>query len=180
MANGALSGGNVEGDIRKRIIEDDLVYGIIACPAKLFYTVALPASLWFLRKSKPEHIKGKTLFVYARKMFKPISRRQVIFTDEHIEKIAQKFRMFERGEPQERINEVGFAKVTTIDEIAQNGYVLTPGRYVGIKEIEDEIPFEEKMSAYSKELSKLLEEEKGLTQKVKQVLDTLGFKTEEG
>ena len=175
MANGALSVGGTEGEIRRKIIEDDLVYGIIATPPKLFYTVSLPASLWFLRKSKPEHMKGKVLFIYAKNMFKPISRRQVVFTDEHIERIVEKFRMFERGEPEEKINELGFAKVATIEEIAKNGYVLTPGRYVGIKPPEDETPFEEKMEVYSEELSKLLKEEKELTEKVKEVFKTLNF-----
>jgi len=175
MANGALSAGGVEGEIRRKIIEDDLVYGIIATPPKLFYTVSLPASLWFLRKSKPEHMKGKVLFVYAKNMFKPISRRQVVFTDEHIAKIVEKFRMFEREEPEEKINEVGFAKVATIEEIAKNGYVLTPGRYVGIKLEEDETPFEEKMKVYSEELSKLLEEGKELTEKVRKVFKALNF-----
>ena len=108
MANGALSAGGVEGEIRERIIKNDLVYGIVATPAKLFYTVSLPASLWFIRKSKPEHMKEKVLFIYAKKMFKPILRRQVVFTDEHIEKIVEKFKMFEAGLPDEKINEVGF------------------------------------------------------------------------
>jgi len=175
MANGALSAGGVEGEIRKRIIEDDLVYGIIACPPKLFYTVSLPASLWFLRSSKPEHLREKVLFIYAKKMFKPISRRQVVFTDEHIAKIIEKFRMFERGEVEEKINEVGFAKVATIEDIAKNGYVLTPGRYVGIKLEEDDTPFEEKMKTYSEELSKLLKEEEELTEKVKEVFKALGW-----
>ena len=115
----------------------------------------------FLRKSKPEHMKGKVLSIYAKDMFKPISRRQVIFTDEHITKIVEKFRMFERGEPEE--------------EIAKNDYVLTPGRYVGMKLEEDETPFEEKMKFYSEELSKLLEEEKELTEKVKEVFKAFKF-----
>lgn len=178
MANGALSSGDVEGEIRKKIIEDDLVYGIIATPAKLFYTVALPVSLWFLRKEKPEYMKGKALFIYAKKLFKPISRRQVVFTDEHIKKIVEKFRMFEAGEDEEKINEVGFAKVATIEYIRKNGYVLTPGRYVGIRVEDDEIPFEEKMKDYSQELSKLLVEEEELKEKVKEVFDALGFKVE--
>ncbi|MEM5861348.1 MAG: N-6 DNA methylase, partial [Candidatus Aenigmatarchaeota archaeon] len=133
MANGALSVGGVEGEIRKKIIEDDLVYGIIATPPKMFYTVSLPASLWFLRKSKPDHMKGKILFIYAKKLFKPISRRQNVFTKEHINKIVEKFRMFEKGEDEEKINEIGFSKVATLEEVAKNGYVLTPGRYVGVK-----------------------------------------------
>ena len=175
MANGALSVGGIEGEIRRRIIEDDLVYGIIVTPPKMFYTVSLPASLWFLRKSKPEHMRGKVLFIYAKNMFKPISRRQVIFTDEHIAKIVEKFRMFERREEEEKINEIGFAKVATLEEIAKNGYVLTPGRYVGIKLAEDETPFEEKIKTYSEELSKLLKEEKELTEKIKEVFKALNF-----
>ena len=175
MANGALSGGGVEGEIRKRIIEDDLVYGIVACPPKLFYNVSLPVSLWFLRRSKPEYMKGKVLFIYAKKMFKPISRRQVVFTDEHIGRIVEKFRMFEAGKPEDEINEVGFAKIATLEEIAKNGYVLTPGRYVGIKLDEDDTPFEDKMKAYSEELSRLLEEERELTEKVKGVFEALGW-----
>ncbi|MGC9101286.1 MAG: N-6 DNA methylase [Caldisericum sp.] len=175
MANGALSVGGIEGEIRKKIIEDDLIYGIIATPPKMFYTVSLPASLWFLRKTKPEHMKSKILFIYAKNMYKPISRRQNVFTDEHIEKIVEKFRMFEMGEPEEKINEVGFAKVATIEEVAKNGYVLTPGRYVGIKIDEEDEPFEEKMKRYSEELSKLLREEKDLTEKVREVFKALGW-----
>ncbi len=175
MANGALSGGGIEGEIRKKIIEDDLVYGIIATPAKLFYTVSLPVSLWFLRKEKPKHMKGKLLFIYAKKMFKPISRRQVVFTDEHLAKMVEKFRMFESGEDEEKIDEVGFVKVATIEDIRKNGYVLTPGRYVGIKIEDDGVPFEKKMEDYSRELSKLLAEEKKLTGKVEEVFKTLGF-----
>lgn len=177
MANGALSGGGVEGEIRKKIIEDDLVYGIVACPPKLFYTVALPVSLWFVRAKdgKPKHMKGKVLFVYAKKFFKQISRKQVIFTEEQIEKIVKKFRMFEKGENEEKINEIGFAKIVTIEEIAKNGYVLTPGRYVGVKLEEDETPFEEKMKTYSEEVSKLLKEEEKLTKNVKEVFKTMKF-----
>lgn len=175
MANGALSAGNVEGEIRRKIIEDDLVWGIVATPPKLFYNVPLPVSLWFLRKSKPEHMKGKVLFIYAKKLYKQISRRQNVFTEVHIAKIVEKFRMFERGESEEKINEVGFAKVATLEEIAKNGYVLTPGRYVGIKIEDDGIPFEEKMKNYSQELSKLLKEEEELTNKVKEVFKALGF-----
>lgn len=175
MANGALSASGIEAEIRKRIIEEDLVYGIIAAPAKLFYTVSLPVSIWFLRKSKPEHMKRKILFIYAKKMFKAISRRQNVFTEEHITKIVEKFRMFERGEPEEKINEIGFAKVATIEEVAKNGYVLTPGRYVGIKLDEEDIPFEEKMAEYSREMAELLKKEVELTKKIKEVFKSLGW-----
>ncbi|MEM2145018.1 MAG: N-6 DNA methylase, partial [Candidatus Jordarchaeaceae archaeon] len=173
MATGALSGGNIEGEIRRKIVEDDLVYGIVACPPKLFYNVSLAVSLWFLRKTKPENIKRKLLFIYAKKMFKPVSRRQVILTEEHIAKIVEKFKMFENGEPEEKINEIGFAKVATIDEVAENQFVLTPGRYVGIKIEEEEAPFEERMKMYNEELKKLFVEEEELTRKVKKVFEAL-------
>ncbi len=175
MANGALSVGGTEGEIRKKIIEEDLVYGIVACPPKLFKNVQLPVSLWFCRKGKPEHMKGKVLFVYAKNLYKPISRSQVTFTEEHIEKITEKFRLFEKGASEEEINEVGFAKVATLDEIREKGYVLTPGRYVGIKLDEDDTSFEEKMREYSRELSELLKKEEELTDKVKEVFKALGF-----
>ena len=175
MAMGALSGGGVEGEIMKKIIEDDLVWGIVTCPQKLFYNVSLPVSLWFLRRAKPENVKGKVLFVYAKNLFKPISRRQVIFTDEHIATIVERFKLFENGLPDDKISEVGFAKVATLKEIAKNGHVLMPERYVGIKEDEDETPFEEKMRAYSEDLLKLLKEEEELTKKVKEVFRALNF-----
>jgi len=120
-------------------------------------------------------MKEKVLFIYAKNMYKPISRRQVIFTEEHINKIVEKFRMFEAGEDEEEINELGFAKVATIEEIKKNGWVLTPGRYVGVKIEDDGIPFEEKMKEYSKELSKLFKEEEELTEKIKEVFKALGF-----
>ena len=176
MANGALSAGGQEGEIRKNIIEDDLIYGIITTPPKMFFTVPLSASLWFLRKSKPEHMKGKILFIYAKKMFKPISRKQNVFTEEHISKIVEKFRMFENGEPEEKINEIGFSKIATIEEVAKNGYVLTPGRYVGIKLDEEDVPFDVKMNEYLKEMTDLLNKENELNEKVKNVFKSLGWK----
>jgi len=177
MANGALSGSNAEGKIRQKIIENDLVWGIVACPPKLFYNVSLPVSLWFLKGkgSKPAHMKEKILFIYAKKMFKQISRRQVIFTEQHLKKIVEKFRIFEAGESEEKINEIGFSKVANFEELVKNGYVLTPGRYVGVKLDEDDTSFEDKMNTYSGGISKLLEDEYELTKKVKEVFKALDF-----
>jgi type I restriction enzyme M protein len=84
--------------------------------------------------------------------------------------------MFEKGEPDKKINEIGFAKVATLEEVAKNGYVLTPGRYVGIKIDEEDEPFEEKMKEYSKEMKELLKEEAELTVRVKEVFKSLGWK----
>ncbi len=142
----------------------------MAAPPKLFYNVSLPVSLWFMRKKKPEHMKGKVLFINAKNLYNQISRRQNVMTEEHIRRIVEKFRLFEEGRFEE-IDEVGFAKVATIEEIAKNNYVLTPGRYVGVKlEFDDERTFEEKMKEYSEELSKLFQEENVLRERVEEVL----------
>lgn len=122
-------------------------------------------------------MKRMVLFVNAKDLYTPISRRQNVMTDGHIAKIVEKFRLFERGEL-DKIDEVGFAKVATLEEIAKNGYVLTLGRYVGVKLDLDDESFDEKMRVYGKELSKLLKEEKELKTKIKEVFDALGYKLE--
>jgi type I restriction enzyme M protein len=176
MANGALSGSNLEGKIRRKIVEEDLVYGVLACPPKLFYNVGLPVSIWFIRRSKPEHMKRRILFVNATKMFEEVSRRQVIFGEEHLSRIKRKFRAFEKAMEVEEIDEVGFAKVETTQRIAKNDCVLVPGRYVGVKPIEDDIPFEVKMRAYSQEISELLNQEQEIAERVRDTLAALGHK----
>ena len=151
MANGALAVGGKEGEIRKRIIEDDLVDVIIACPPKLFYNVSLPVSLWFITKNKKNgrfrNRTGETLFIDAREIYEPVSRKQVIFTDEQIQKIANTVRAWRGKKEAGKYEDIpGFCKSATLEEIRKNGYVLTPGRYVGVKPEEDDgIPFEEKI-----------------------------------
>ena len=182
MANGALAVSGREGEIRRKIIEDDLVDLIIACPPKLFYNVALPVSLWFVVKNKKDkrfkNRVGKTLFIDARDIFTPISRKQVVFTDEQIQKIASVVRAYrgessfaETTEGQEKAGKYedipGFCKVAALDEIAKNGYVLTPGRYVGIPpEPDDGIPFEEKMEKLTGELEQYFKKGKKLEKEI--------------
>lgn len=159
MANGALAVGGKEGEIRKKIIEDDLVEVIVACPPKMFYSVALPVSLWFVSKNKKGK-KGQTLFIDARETFEPISRKQVTFTNEQIQEMASTVRAW-RGEKDagEYKDIAGFCKSAAKDDIAKNGYVLTPGRYVGVAEEEDDgIPFKEKMDKLTSELKKYFKE----------------------
>jgi len=120
-------------------------------------------------------MKGKVLFINAKDLYTPISRRQNEMRDEHIARIVEKFRLFENGEL-DRIDEVGFAKVATVEEIAKNGYVLTPGRYVGVKLDLDDESFDEKMREYGEELSRLLKEEEELTGKIKEVFEVLGYR----
>ncbi len=172
MANGALAVSGREGEIRKKIIEEDMIDVIIACPPKLFYNVALPVSLWFVSKNKKNgrfrERTGETLFIDARETFEQISRKQVTFTKEQIKKIAGTVRTW-RGESGagEYKDVAGFCKAVKKDEIAKNGYVLTPGRFVGVAEEEDDgVPFEEKMRKLSGELKESFEENKGLEEKI--------------
>jgi len=176
MANGALAVSGREGEIRKKIIEEDLIDVIIACPPKLFYNVALPVSLWFVSKNKKNgrfrERTGETLFIDARETFEQISRKQVTFTKEQIQKIAGTVRVW-RGETGagEYKDIAGFCKSVKKDEIVKNGYVLSPGRYVGVAEEEDDgVPFEEKMTTLSNDLKKYFKEGDKLE---KQILDNL-------
>src|SRR3989344_6573160 len=159
MANGALAVSGREGEIRKKIIESDLVDIIIACPPKLFYNVALPVSLWFVAKNKKgdrfRNRSGETLFIDAREQFEQISRKQVVFNDEHIKKITDTVRAWRGEKSAPKYEDVpGFCKVAKLEDIAKAGYVLTPGRYVGLPDEEDDgVPFEEKMQKLSAELN---------------------------
>ncbi len=155
LANGALaSNTSNEGVIRRNIINDDLVEGIISLPAQLFYTVQIPVSLWFISRNKEQ--KGKTLFIDARNLGEMVSRTQKEIKEDEISRIADTFTRFRKGE---NVDELGFSKVATIEEISQQDFILTPGRYVGIAEKEDDgIPFEEKMQSLTSELSDLFKQ----------------------
>ena len=172
LANGALStqsGG--EGEIRKRIIEDDLVEGIIAMPTQLFYSVTIPVTLWFISKNKKQ--KGKTLFIDARKMGHMVDRKHRDFTDEDIAKLADTFEAFQQG----ILEDVkGFCAVADLEDIAKQDYILTPGRYVGIEEQEyDGEPFDEKMKRLTGELSGLFAKSHELEDKIRKNLGAIGY-----
>lgn len=172
LANGSLSsqsGG--EGEIRKNIINADLVDCIIAMPTQLFYTTQIPVSLWFISKNKKQ--KGKTLFIDARKLGTMVSRKLRELTDEDIKKIADTYNAFVDG----TLEEVkGFCAVATTEEIAKQDYILTPGRYVGIEEQEDDgEPFEEKMSRLTSELSELFAMSHELEAEIKEKLGAIGY-----
>jgi type I restriction enzyme M protein len=176
MANGALAVGGKEGEIRKKIIEDDLIDVIISCPAKLFYNVSLPISLWFITKNKKNgrfrNRSGKILFIDAREIYTPISRKQNIFTDEQIQEIANTVRKW-RGQREygEYKDIPGFCKAVKIEEVRKNGYVLTPGRYVGVKpEENDGVPFKEKMKKLKAELEEYFKQSRELEKKIKENL----------
>ncbi len=172
LANGSLSsqsGG--EGDIRKNIIEDDLVEGIVAMPPQLFYTTQIPVSLWFLNRAKKQ--PRKTLFIDARNMGTMVSRRLRDMTDADIGKIAATFEAFENGT---LVDEAGFCAAVCTEEIAKQDYILTPGRYVGLAEQEDDgEPFEEKMVRLTGELSELFAQSHSLEAEIKERLGAIGY-----
>ncbi|HIW39820.1 MAG TPA: type I restriction-modification system subunit M [Candidatus Eubacterium pullicola] len=172
LANGALSSqSSGEGEIRKKIIEDDLVEGIIALPTQLFYSVTIPVTLWFISKKKAQ--SGKTLFIDARKMGYMVDRKHRDFTDEDIQKLADTFTAFQEG----TLEEVkGFCAIADLEEIAKQDYILTPGRYVGIEEIEDDgEPFEEKMKRLTSELSDMFAKSHELEDEIRKKLRAIGY-----
>ena len=172
LANGALSsqsGG--EGEIRKKIIEADLVEAIVAMPSNLFYSVTIPVTLWFITRGKKQ--KGKTVFIDARKMGTMVDRIHRELNDEDIAKIADTVEAFQKGTLED---EKGFCAVASIQDIAKQDYILTPGRYVGIEEQEDDgEPFEEKMARLTGELSELFAQSHELEDEIREKLGSIGF-----
>jgi type I restriction enzyme M protein len=173
LANGSLSTAQkAEYEIRKKILEGGLVDCIVAMPSQLFYDVSIPVSLWFVSKDKANR-KDKVLFVDARKMGYMETRKHRELEDSEIEKIYTTYHQWKKDENYEDME--GFCKSANLDEIRSHDYVLTPGRYVGIEEVEDDgIPFEEKMDRLTSELSDLFEESKSLEEKIKKNLRGLG------
>lgn len=172
LANGSLSSQtNSEGDIRANIVKADLVEGIVAMPDKLFYSTGIPVCLWIISKKKAQ--SKKTLFIDAREMGTMVSRKLRELTDEDIAKISGAFDAFRAGTLEE---EKGFSAVATIDDIAKQDYILTPGRYVGIADTEeDDEPFDEKMKRLTSELAKCFEESDRLQEQIKKNLEAIGY-----
>lgn len=173
LANGALSsqsGG--EGQIRQAIIEADLVEGIVALPSQLFYSTGIPVSLWFISRNKAQ--KGKTVFIDARNLGTMVTRKlRELMPDTDIKKISDTFHAFQQGTLED---EKGFCAVCTTEQIAEQDFILTPGRYVGIAEDEgDGVPFEEKMTNLTGELKQLFEESKKQEEEIRLQLKKIGW-----
>jgi type I restriction enzyme M protein len=173
LANGALSSqNNSETEIRKGIIDADLVEGIVALPGQMFYSVPLPVTLWFFNKNKKN--KGKILFIDARNMGKVVDRKHRDFSKEEIEKIVSTFEQFQDGS---LIEENGFCSIRTIMDVADNNYVLTAGRYVGFADEDmDDIPFDEKINKINAELLDLMNRSDELKRKIITDFDKLNLK----
>ncbi|QIZ71240.1 class I SAM-dependent DNA methyltransferase [Oxynema aestuarii] len=188
LANGSMSSNQSgEGEIRKALIASDLVDCMIALPGQLFYTTQIPACLWFVARDKSgkptaghkscRNRKGETLFIDARKLGVLIDRTHRELTDEELARIAGTYQAW-RGEPgaDEYEDVPGFCKSATLEEIASHGYVLTPGRYVGAEELEDDDePFEEKMERLTKKLYSQFEESAKLEAAIRENLRRLGL-----
>jgi type I restriction enzyme M protein len=152
LANGSMSSNQSgEGDIRKNLIEADLVDCMVALPGQLFYSTQIPACLWFLARDRKDgkfrDRRGQVLFIDARKMGRMVDRTHRELTGEEIASIADTYHAW-RGEKDAGAYEdiPGFCKSVTLEEIRKHGHVLTPGRYVGAEAREDDgEPFEEKM-----------------------------------
>ena len=172
LANGSLSsqtGG--EGTIRENIIKADLIEGIVALPSQLFYTTGIPVSLWFLNRAKKQ--TNKILFVDARNMGSMVTRKLRELSEEDIMKIAGTFDAFNSGTLE---NEKGYCAVVSIEDVAKQDYILTPGRYVGIAETEDDgEPFQEKMERLTSELSDLFAQSHDLEEEIRKQLSSIGF-----
>ena len=181
LANGSMSAGGVEGEIRRKIIEADLVDCMIALPGQLFYSTQIPVCLWFLARGRSNgrfrDRRGKTLFVDARKLGAMVDRTHRELTDEEIARIAATYHAW-RGEKDagEYADVPGFCKSATEEEIAAHGYVLTPGRYVGVQPVEDGgEPFEEKMKRLTATLREQMAEGRNLDAAISGNLEELGY-----
>ena len=185
LANGSMSTStSTEGAIRQKIVENDLVDCMVALPGQLFYTTQIPVCLWFLTKSKKADKKkdyrnrsGETLFIDARNMGEMIDRTTRKLTDKDIAEITRTYHAW-RGEKKDGKYQdtPGFCKSATTDEIKKHNFVLTPGRYVGAAEVEDDgIPFEEKMAELSAKLYQQMNESKKLDIKIRKNLEILGY-----
>ncbi len=185
LANGSMSTNTSgEGLIRQKLIENDLVDCMIALPGQLFYTTQIPVCLWFVTKSKKENSglgyrnrEGETLFIDARNMGAMIDRTHKELSTDDIAHIAKTYHAWRGEEKDGKYEDVkGYCKSTQLEEIQKHEYVLTPGRYVGAAEIEDDgIPFEEKMMELTKTLYKQMDESAELDNIIRENMEALGY-----
>lgn len=179
LANGSMSSNTSgEGEIRKALIEADLVDCMVALPGQLFYSTPIPVCLWFLARNKnngkTRNRKGETLFIDARKLGTLIDRVHRELSDDEIAMIADTYHNWKAGKKYEDV--AGFCKSVTLKEIQEQGYVLTPGRYVGAADVEEDgEPFDEKMARLKKELEAQFEESDKLEKLIRENLKKLDY-----
>ncbi len=185
LANGSMSTNTSgEGEIRKKLIENDLVDCMIALPGQLFYTTQIPVCLWFITKNKKEdkekgyrNREGETLFIDARNIGAMIDRTHKEFSDNDIAEIARTYHAW-RGEKKDGTYEdkAGYCKSAKLEDIKKHDYVLTPGRYVGAADIEDDgIPFETKMTELTQTLYAQMNKSSELDEVIRKNMEALGY-----
>jgi type I restriction enzyme M protein len=182
LANGSLTTATSgEGTIREALVRDDLVDCIVALPAQLFYTTGIPVCLWFLDRSKASEgardRRGETLFIDARQMGEKISRTQIELTEGEIEKLVSTYTAW-RGQDGagDYSDKPGFCASVELAQIEQQGFTLSPGRYVGApEEEEDEVAFEERMAELVETLETEMNENERLAGEVRKALERVGY-----
>jgi len=183
LANGSMSANQSgEGEIRRAIIEADLVDAMVALPGQLFYSTQIPVCLWFLardrRNGRFRDRRGETLFIDARKMGSLVDRTHRELTDDDVAKIAGTYHAWRGDEGAGEYADVpGFCRAAPLAEIRKHGHVLTPGRYVGAAAAEeDDEPFDEKMRRLTAELGAQYEEAARLDAAIRENLAGLGYR----
>ena len=173
MASSATDSQGKDKDIRQQLVQTGHVDVMVSVGNNFFYTKSLPCSLWFFDKSKREELLDKVLFIDARKMGTMVTRKLRELTDADIQKIAATYQAFAAG----TLEDVkGFCAVASTEEIARQDYILTPGRYVGIEEQQDDgEPFEEKMARLTGELSELFRQSHELEAQIRERLRGIGY-----
>ncbi len=175
LSNGSLSsntGG--EGEIRRRIVEADLVECIVMLPKALFFNTGIPACLWFLHRNKKKR-NGEVLFIDASELGMMIDRKNRIFEDKDVKQVADTYHNWLKGN-NEYEDIKGFCKSAPLSEIEKHKFVLTPGRYVGIEDEEDDgIPFEEKIDKLTSALREQMTQSQVLDKEIKEQLAKIGI-----
>jgi type I restriction enzyme M protein len=182
LANGSMSSDtNIEGEIRKNLIENDLVDCMVALPTQLFYNTQIPACLWFLARNKTNgkyrNRSGHFLFIDAREIGTMINRRQKELTDEDIASIGEIYHNWRCKEWESKYKDVpGLCQTASLDVIRKNNYVLTPGRYIDFKEAEDDgAEFDVKIKKLTKELKEQLATASDLDDSIRKCLSKIGY-----
>ena len=174
LANGSLSAvDSGQGEIRERLVEADIVNCIVTLPTQLFYTVTIPACLWFLARGRER--RGEILFIDAREMGSMLDRTHRVLTKEDIARIANTYHAWRDG-VEDYSDEAGFCKSASLEDVRKHDYFLTPGRYVGmVPQEEDDEPFEEKMARLVAELREQQGEAARLDSVIAANLKELGY-----
>ena len=182
LSNGSMSSETAtEGEIRRALIEADLVDCMVALPPQLFYNTQIPACLWFLSRNKTNgkfrHRSHEILFIDAREIGSMISRRQKELTEADLAKITDAYHHWRSKETFAQYkNEAGFCKAVNLQEVSKNNYILTPGRYIDFKEaVDDGESFDEKMRILTAELAEQMTKAQTLDERIKTNLEKLGY-----